>query len=121
MEHPTEAQTSTSCEGTNPVTIHDDKHTSQGQHGHEGGHHGQHWVEIKVFAPRDPEERVFVFERSTTVGEAAKSVAEAFGYAPGNHTFQTRNDEVLDRSLTLKAAHVHNQQLLELVDVGGGV
>ena len=120
MEHPTEAQTSTTCEGNNPVTIHNDKHTSQGQPGHDGGHPG-HWVEIKVFAPRDPEERVFVFERSTTVGDAAKSVAEAFGYAPGNHTFQTRHDEVLDRSLTLAAAHVHDQQLLELVDVGGGV
>jgi hypothetical protein len=80
-----------------------------------------HWLELRVFAPRDPEERVFVFDSSTPVGEAAETVAREFGYAAGNFTFQTRNDDVLDRNLTLARAHVHNRQLLELVDVGGGV
>ncbi|MEZ0357997.1 hypothetical protein [Mycobacterium sp. SA01] len=81
----------------------------------------EHWLEVRVFAPRDPEERTFVFDRTTTVGAAAEQVARDFGYAPGNHTFQTSTDDVLDRTVSLHAAHVHNNQLLELVDVGGGV
>ena len=68
-----------------------------------------------------PEEHTFVFESTQHVGLAAEQVAKDFGYAPGNHTFQTREDDVLERGLTLQAAHVHNHQLLELVDVGGGV
>jgi hypothetical protein len=86
-----------------------------------GEHKDGHWLELRIFAPRDPEERVFVFESSTGVGEAAEKVAHEFGYAAGNFTFQTSNDDVLDRSLTLARAHVHSRQLLELVDVGGGV
>jgi hypothetical protein len=78
-------------------------------------------LEVRVFAPRDPEERVFVFDHSIRVGGAAEKVAQEFGYAPGNHTFQTSRDEVLDRCLTLAGARVHNRELLELVDVGGGV
>jgi hypothetical protein len=81
----------------------------------------EHWLELRIFAPRDPEERVFVFDSSTPVGKAAREVATAFGYASGNHTFQTRDDDVLDRSLTLAEAGVHNHELIELVDVGGGV
>ena len=82
------------------------------QQTHEGGsaqhrpgddHHNDHWLELRVFAPRDPEERGFVFDRSTRVGAAAEKVAEDFGYASGNHTFQTRSDSVLDRELTLAA------------------
>ncbi len=80
-----------------------------------------HWLELRIFAPREPEEHTFVFESTQHVGLAAEQVAKDFGYAPGNHTFQTREDDVLERGLTLEAAHVHNHQLLELVDVGGGV
>lgn len=87
-----------------------------------GGEHGDgHWLELRIFAPRDPEERVFVFDSSIRVGEAAEKVAHEFDYAAGNFTFQTSNDDVLDRNLPLARAHVHNRQLLELVDVGGGV
>jgi hypothetical protein len=74
-----------------------------------------------VFAPREPEEHTFVFESTERVGIAAEQVATAFGYVSGNHTFQTRDDSVLDRDISLKAAHVHNHELLELVDAGGGV
>ena len=91
------------------------------QHRPGGDDKDGHWLELRVFAPRDPEERVFVFDSSTRVGEAAERVAHEFGYAAGNFTFETSNDDVLDRNLTLARAHVHNRQLLELVDVGGGV
>jgi hypothetical protein len=94
---------------------------SADQHHLGGDHKNGHWLELRVFAPRDPEERVFVFDSSTRVGEAAEKVAHDFSYAAGNFTFQTSNDEVLDRDLTLARSHVHNHQLLELVDVGGGV
>ena len=94
---------------------------SADQHHPDSDQKNGHWLELKVFAPRDPEEHVFVFDRSTGVGEAAEKVAHDFGYAAGNFTFQTSDDDVLDRNLTLARAHVHNRQLLELVDVGGGV
>ncbi|AFM20599.1 hypothetical protein Mycch_5997 (plasmid) [Mycolicibacterium chubuense NBB4] len=83
--------------------------------------HGHDWLELRVFAPRDPEERVFVFDGSENVGKAAADVAAAFGYAEGNHTFETRTDDVLDRSHTLLVAGVRTGDLLELIDVGGGV
>jgi hypothetical protein len=82
---------------------------------------GHDWLELRVFAPRDPEERVFVFNGSDNVGKAAAEVAAAFGYAEGNHTFETRTDDVLDRSQTLACAGVRTGDLLELIDVGGGV
>lgn len=84
-------------------------------------HRHEHWLELKVFAPRDPQERTFVFDASTEVGVAAAKVAQDFGYATGNHTFQTAKDDVLERGQSLAAAHVHTGELLELVDVGGGV
>lgn len=89
----------------------------------EGNDHHRHhdWLELRVFAPRDPEERTFVFDSTTVVGDAAHEVATAFGYAAGNHTFQNRNDDVLERTATLAHARVHNGELLELIDVGGGV
>ncbi|WP_133697134.1 hypothetical protein [Mycobacterium sp. BK086] len=87
-----------------------------------GNAHDHHdWLELRIFAPRDPEERTFVFDSTTVVGEAAREVATAFGYAEGNHTFQNRQDDVLDRTTTLAHAHVHDGELLELIDVGGGV
>lgn len=91
------------------------------QHRPGHGRNRAHWLELRVFAPRDPEERVFVFDSSTPVGKAAAQVAEKFGYAVGNHTFQTSDDEVVNRDLTLVGAHIHDHDLLELVDVGGGV
>ncbi|OBK22993.1 hypothetical protein [Mycobacterium asiaticum] len=84
-------------------------------------HHHHDWLELRVFAPRDPQERTFVFDAATVVGDAALKVATAFGYAKGNHTFQNRHDEVLDRKATLAHAHVDNGELLELIDIGGGV
>jgi hypothetical protein len=87
----------------------------------ESDHHKEHWLELRIFAPRDPEERTFVFDREVHVGVAAEQVAKEFGYAPGTHSFQTRDDVVLERASTLEAAHVHDHELLELVDAGGGV
>lgn len=96
--------------------------TTEDRAGHDHGEHEKdHWLELRVFAPRDPEERRFVFDTSIQVGAAAEQVAHEFGYARGNHTFQTSTDDVLDRTLPLGAAHLRDHQLLELVDVGGGV
>lgn len=78
-------------------------------------------IEVIVYAPKTPEPKTFGFAGSETVGEAAKHAAEAFGYGPGNPSFETKDTRVLDRSLTLVAAGVHNGEKLELVDAGGGV
>jgi hypothetical protein len=78
-------------------------------------------IEVIVDAPKDPEPKTFRFAESETVGDAAKRAAAEFGYGPGNPSLQTRDGKVLDRSLTLKQAGVHNGERLELVDAGGGV
>lgn len=76
---------------------------------------------VTVYAPRDPEPKIFEFRRDETVGQAAHTAADAFGYHGGNPSFATENRVVLDRNKTLAAAHVHDGETLNLVDVGGGV
>jgi hypothetical protein len=78
-------------------------------------------VVLKIFAPKHPDPKRFRFLWDESVGEAAKHVADKFGYAEGTPSFQTHDGTVLDRTLTLKAAGVRNRQELELVDAGGGV
>lgn len=81
----------------------------------------QRTIVIVVFAPKEPEPKRFRFSLEQTVGEAAQVAAQAFGYEVGTPSFQREEGTVLDRTLTLKAAKVHNREHLELVDVGGGV
>lgn len=76
---------------------------------------------VTVYAPRSPEPKTFQFRRGETVGQAARTAADAFGYEGGNPSFATEDHVVLDRNKTLAAAHVHDGETLELVDVGGGV
>lgn len=76
---------------------------------------------VTVYAPRSPEPKTFQFRREETVGQAARTAAESFGYQGGNPSFATQEHVVLDRNKTLAAAHVRSGDTLELVDVGGGV
>ena len=85
-------------------------------------HPGPPTVTVTVFAPRSAESREFTFPQTMKVGEAARTAAEAFGYAPGgNPTFENADNEVLDRNKPLVAAGVRDGDQLELVDAGGGV
>ena len=82
------------------------------------GHGG---VEVVVYAPNQPDPKPFRFAIDELVGAAAQQAAAAFGYAVGNPSFQLADGRVLDRTVTLQVAEVHNGQKLELVDAGGGV
>jgi hypothetical protein len=81
---------------------------------------GKH-LTVTVYAPRSPEPKTFRFRPQETVGQAARTAADAFGYEGGNPSFTTKDHVVLDRAKTLGAAHVRDGDTLELVDVGGGV
>jgi hypothetical protein len=78
-------------------------------------------VRVKVFAPRMPDPKWFRFRKDQTVASAAEYAAKAFGYTAGAPTFETKEKVVLDRSVTLEAAGVHNREVLDLVDAGTGV
>jgi hypothetical protein len=95
----------------------DQVHTSG--HAEAGSQHGE--LTVTVYAPREPDPKTFRFRRTETVGAAAATAAQQFGYTSGTPSFQNSADEVLDRNLSLAAAHVHNGDTLEVVDVGGGV
>ena len=81
--------------------------------------HGQ--ITVLVVAPREPDPRPFQFQHQELTGEAARIAADAFGYMGGNPTFANAENEVLDRTKSLAAEHVHDGDTLYLVDVGGGV
>jgi hypothetical protein len=78
-------------------------------------------LHVSVLSPREPDPRAFVFTRTETVGDAARAASTAFGYTGGNPSFQNADGEVLDRTKSLVAAHLHDGATVELVDVGGGV
>jgi hypothetical protein len=78
-------------------------------------------LEVTVFSPRHPDPVPFSFPNGMRVGEAAQLVAEQFGYAQGTPTFKNAAGEILDRDMPLRAEHVRDGDVLELVDVGGGV
>lgn len=92
---------------------------NRGQDHGEKDEHGD--LSVKVFAPREPDARLFHFPRPERVGDAARTVATAFGYQPGTPSFQDSGGTVLPRDVSLAAAHVHDGDTLELVDAGGGV
>jgi hypothetical protein len=83
-------------------------------------HDGPPPITVKVFAPRSPEPRDFTFPKTEKVGDAARQVADAFGYAGGNPTL-AKGDRILDRQKPLVAEGVDNGDELELVDAGSGV
>jgi hypothetical protein len=92
--------------------------------GHEDDGHDEHGeITVEVFAPRTPEPKIFTWPKSLLVGEAAKSAASEFKYAPGTPGLQTadKHARVLDNSKTLETEKLHNHDKLELIDTGGGV
>lgn len=83
--------------------------------------HGQQdKFHVRVLAPSEPHPREFAFAKAEVVGTAATEAATAFGLHPTAPSFELRGN-VLDRTITLEAAGVHNGDELELVDIGGGV
>lgn len=78
-------------------------------------------LDVKVFAPRNPSDlRPFSWSKHLTVGEAAAEAAAAFGYSGGQPTL-AKDGKPLDRGKQLVAEHVRDGDVLELVDVAGGV
>jgi hypothetical protein len=77
-------------------------------------------VTVEVYAPRSPEPKTFTWPLTLTVGEAARAAANAFGISGGDPTLG-RGDDIFPRQETLRQAHVHEHDRLELLDVGGGV
>ncbi len=85
-------------------------------------HPGPDELHVRVIAPSERQPREFNFPKTQTVGDAATIAATAFGLHPTAPSFELeRSEQVLDRTLTLDAAGVRDGELLELVDVGGGV
>jgi hypothetical protein len=79
-------------------------------------------IVLIVSAPKELKPKRFRFRLDETVGEAAKAAAKSFDYQEGGTpSFQLENGDVLDRTLTLRAAGLHSLEKVELVDAGGGV
>lgn len=79
-------------------------------------------VVLIVFAPIEPHPKHIPFDVDITVGAAARIAADRFGYsADTTPSFRLPDGTVLDRSITLAAAGLKNQDEVELVDTGGGV
>jgi hypothetical protein len=77
-------------------------------------------ITVSVRAPRALEPKEFTWDKNTKVGDGAKQAAEAFGYSSGTPTFQ-KGEDILDRNKPLVAEKVHDGDVLDLVDAGGGV
>jgi hypothetical protein len=85
--------------------------------------HEQHSTEVtvQVFIPRLTEPKLFTWPLTLTVGQAAKEAADAFGYSQSSNPTLGRGNHTFDRNKTLEQEHIHNNEELELLDVGGGV
>lgn len=83
--------------------------------------HHDHKLHVTVHAPRHPRPKHFDFPPQEIVAAAAAQAASAFGYRPGQHSFQNESGEVLDRNISLRDAGVRDRDVLELVEAGGGV
>lgn len=92
------------------------------EHAQPGNDHGDGAVvDVLVNSPRFAEPRPFKFRKNSRVGDDAQQAASELGYVGGTPTFQNAAGDLLDRAKTLAAAHVKDGDVLELVDVGGGV
>jgi hypothetical protein len=80
-------------------------------------------VKVIVFAPRSPNPKEFTWEKTLTVGQAAREAATAFGYKATSPGLQTDSNppRTLDNGNTLAQEGVDNGDKLELIDTGGGV
>lgn len=76
---------------------------------------------LTVYSPTDTKPKEFTWHRKTRVGEAADEAAASFGYANGTPSFQLEDGTVAERDRTLTSAHLKDGDVVEIVDVGGGV
>lgn len=76
---------------------------------------------LTVHAPIATEAKEFTWHRSTTVGAAADEAASSFGYEGGTPSLQLEDGTVLERSKPLASAQLRDGDVVEIVDVGGGV
>ena len=83
--------------------------------------HKRKTIKVEVCVPSAVESKYFKWHKRTKVGDAADEVARAFGLSVEEATFQTCNDDVLDRSKTLAEEGIEDGDKLELVSAGGGV
>lgn len=83
--------------------------------------HGTPKLDVKVFSPREPDPKAFSWPKNMLVREAASEAAAAFGYPQGVTASFQKDGVVLDRDKNLVAAGVRTGDVLELVDIGGGV
>ena len=80
-------------------------------------------LHVYVEAPKSDEQKAFDWTQTKKVGEAAREAATAFGYEGATPGFQTTETPArqLDNDKPLVAEHVKSGDVLELVDLGGGV
>ncbi len=78
-------------------------------------------IHLHVNSPIDPHSREIAFPAADTIGAAATEAAKDFGHEGDDYTFQERDGQVLDRSITLTEAGLHNGDHVEIVNAGGGV
>ena len=81
--------------------------------------HEPHELTLKVATPRWLEPHTYTWPWQTLVGAAAEQAARDAGMG-GTPTFAV-GDRKLDRNQTLHQAELHNNEEVEVVDVGGGV
>lgn len=74
------------------------------------------FVHVSVRSPAFRDSREFCFPKGQAVGTAARVAAGKLMYQGEDPTFETQRRVVLDRSLTLGAAGVRDQDVLDLVD-----
>lgn len=83
--------------------------------------HDRGELDVRVQAPGFLEPRRFRFREDMTVSEAATEAATAFGYRPNTPGFRAPDGLELPETDTLSAAGVRDEELLQLIDTGGGV
>ncbi len=77
---------------------------------------GEIWVDVTV--PWSADVRTFGWVPTTLVGDAASQVYASWGVACTRPTFQTEQAVVLDPTLTLQAAGVKSDDVLQVLDLG---
>jgi hypothetical protein len=83
---------------------------------------GRKNIRLEVSAPSEPDSKKMTFRGESLVGDAATEAAEKFGYATGGTpSFRLSDGTVLDRTVTLVAAGLKDDDEVEVVDAGGGV
>jgi hypothetical protein len=75
---------------------------------------------VEVIPPNNKKPKEFTWPLTLTIGEAATQAAAAFEYSGQNLTL-SHGGKFFPRTETLKAAHIHDGEKLDLISAGGGV